>query len=87
MVRVASIGLNRFGDRQPQVNFMFPANTHDRVVRAEIYRLASAIELASHPYEWVVTPNIRKCEIYLELVRATIEEADAGFLILQRLCS
>lgn len=85
-MRDASIVKSRHGNLQPQIKVTFNAGTHHRAVAAEVYRLASDVERASQPFQWVVVPDTHNGIVYLELMDGTEAEANQGLGILRSLC-
>ena len=74
---------SQYGNPQPEVQITFPADTHYRERRAEIYRLAAKVEMASKADGWIVIPEVYENKIRLELISCSNEKIDRGIRVLE----
>jgi hypothetical protein len=85
-MREASIIKSQYGNPQPQIQITLNDGVPSRSLAAEVYRLASDVERASQPFQWVVVPDTHNGIVYLELMDGTEAEANQGLGILRSLC-
>lgn len=79
---------SEYGTHEPSLQVAFPRGTSYRTVKAELYRLASLVELHSAGENWVVIVrphNTDSCRgrVLLELSKGTDAEAQRGFRSLE----
>jgi hypothetical protein len=74
---------SQYSNPQPEVQIVFPVDIHYRERRAEIYKLAVKIELASKDDGWIVIPEVYENKIRLELISCSNEEIDRGIRVLE----
>jgi len=96
-IKTVSLGKNRYGYTEPQVEIRFPAGTNERAMNATLFRLAAEIELATSERErWVVrieNPNNSSIgsipntsgRVCLKLATVTFEEEKRAMAMLRKL--
>lgn len=69
----------------PQISLHCPKGTNQRVVNAELHKLAAEIELATPEDErWLVRVDTQNNRVYLELFIASRDEIECGLTILRK---
>jgi hypothetical protein len=74
---------SQYSNPQPEIQIVFPVDTHHRDRKAQIYRLAAKVEVASKADGWIVIPEVYENKIRLELMSSSKEETDRGIRVLE----
>lgn len=87
-----TLAQSRYGFPEPRIEVRFARGTSFRRVHAALHRLAAAVELATPEREgWLVQMVPASAHdagrVYLELFRATDEEAQRGLKVLKRVAA
>lgn len=82
-----AIFTSRFGNPEPQVEIRLPHGSNYRAVKAELYKLAAALEQATPAAErWIVHTECfhdARGRVYLELFEASPAEAARAMALLR----
>jgi hypothetical protein len=85
--KTVTLGTTRYGNPEPQMRLRFPKDTHYRVMKATLHKLAAELELATPETErWCVQAEdyYDGGRIYLDLSEATPAEAARGLALLKK---
>jgi hypothetical protein len=78
---------SRFGNPEPQLEIRLPHGSNHRAVKAELHKLAAALEQATPPAErWTVHTECfhdARGRVYLELFEASPAEATRAMVLLR----
>ena len=87
--RAVTLGVGHFSTPEPQIEVTIPSDTHFRVLKAELHRLAAEAELATPAdQDWLVQTEVisdRRGRVYLELIEGRGAEVEAGMKLLRSL--